>query len=87
MDKKNTVEITVNGRRCILSGEESPAYMQKVAEYVNNMYEKLKTLPGFTGRSHDYQTMMMYMNMADENLKQSGWTEDKQAEADTQAQE
>lgn len=87
MDTRNTVEITINGRRYKLSGNESPAYMQKVAEYINNMYGKLKEIPGFTGRSHDYQTMMMYLNLADEYLKKSGWTEEKQAAADTKAAE
>lgn len=87
MDTRNTVEITINGRRYKLSGNESPAYMQKVADYINNMYMKLKELPGFTGRSHDYQTMMMYLNLADEYLKKSGWTEEKQAAVDTKTAE
>ena len=87
MDTRNTVEITINGRKYRLSGNESPAYMQKVADYINSMYEKLKALPGFTGRSHDYQTMMMYLNLADEYLKKSGWTEEKQAAVDTKAAE
>lgn len=87
MDTRNTVDIMINGRKYKLSGSESPAYMQKAAEYINGMYEKMKALPGFTGRSQDYQTMMMYLNLADEYLKKSGWTEEKQAAADTKAAE
>lgn len=87
MDTRNTVEITVGGRRYKLSGSESEAYMQKVADYVNGMYEDLKKLPGFTSKSHDYQTLMMYLNLADSYLKKSGWTEEKQAAANAKAEE
>ncbi|MDO5411206.1 MAG: hypothetical protein Q4F21_12285, partial [Lachnospiraceae bacterium] len=87
MDTRNTVEIVISGRRYKLSGNESAAYMEKVAEYVNNMYTRLRELPGFTSRSQDYQNLMMYLNLADDYLKKSGWTEEKQTEADTQAQE
>ena len=87
MDTRNTVEITINGRRYKLSGNESTAYMQQVAEYVNGKYDKLKELPGFTSRSQDYQTLMMYLNLADDYLKKSGWTEEKQVAANTKAEE
>ena len=87
MDTRNTVEITISGRRYKLSGNESAAYMQQVAEYVNGKYDKLKELPGFTSRSQDYQTLMMYLNLADDYLKKSGWTEEKQAVVNSRAEE
>ena len=87
MDTRNTVEITLGGRRFKLTGNESAAYMQKVAEYVNGKYDELKEIPGFTGRSQDYQMLMMYLNLADDYLKQSGWTEEKQAVANNRAEE
>ena len=77
----------VNGRMIRLSGNESTAYMQKAADYVNAMYAKLRKLPGFTSKSHDYQTLMMYMNFADEYLQQTGWKEEKQVEADKMARD
>lgn len=87
MEARNVVEITINGRRYRLSGTESNEYMQKAADHVNHMYMRLKEIPGFTRKSQDYQTLMMYLNLADEYLKHSGWTEEKQVAADTKAEE
>ena len=69
MDKKNYVEVLINGKIYTLCGEEDQDYLQKVAAYINSKITTLKSQPGFTRQNLDYQELMIQLNIADDYFK------------------
>lgn len=80
-------EISILGRRYIITTDQGGAYVQKAVDYVAKMYDMVKETPGFSKHSKDYQNLMMYLNMADEYLHACQWTEEKQILVNQEAEE
>lgn len=87
MKKEESFEISILGRRYIITTDQGAAYVKKAVDYVTRMYDMVKESPGFTKHSKDYQNLMMYLNMADEYLRACQWTEEKQLLVNQEAEE
>lgn len=85
--KEESFEISILGRRYIITTDQGAAYVRKAVDYVGKMYEMVKETPGFSKHSKDYQNLMMYLNMADEYLRACQWTEEKQIKVNQEAEE
>jgi cell division protein ZapA len=69
METKNYAEVLIDGRIYTLGGAEEQEYLQKVAAYINDKIVMLKSQPGFTRQSPDYQEVMIQLNLADDYFK------------------
>ena len=69
METKNYAEVLLDGRIYTLGGAEEQEYLQKVAAYINDKIVMLKSQPGFTRQSPDYQEVMIQLNLADDYFK------------------
>ncbi len=69
MDSKNYAEVLIDGSVYTLAGSEEKSYFQKVAAYINDKIEQMRSQPGFTKQSDNYQTVMVELNMADDYFK------------------
>lgn len=69
MDSKNYAEVLINGSVYTLAGAEEKSYFQKVAAYINDKIEQLRSQPGFTKQNDNYQTVMVELNIADDYFK------------------
>lgn len=69
MDSKNYAEVLIDGNVYTLAGAEEKSYFQKVAAYINEKIDQLKSQPGFTKQSDDYRTVMVELNIADDYFK------------------
>lgn len=59
MDSKNYAEVLIDGSVYTLAGAEEKSYFQKVAAYINDKIEQLRSQPGFTKQNDNYQTVMV----------------------------
>ena len=71
MDSKNYAEVLIDGSVYTLAGAEEKSYFQKVAAYINDKIEQLRSQPGFTKQNDNYQTVMVELNIAKE-VRKSG---------------
>ena len=69
MDSKNYAEVLIDGSVYTLAGAEENSYFQKVAAYINDKIEQLRSQPGFTKQNDNYQTVMVELNIADDYFK------------------
>ena len=69
MDSKNYAEVLIDGSVYTLAGAEEKSYFQKVAAYINDKIEQLRSQPGFTKQNDNYQTVMVELNIADDYYK------------------
>ena len=69
MDSKNYAEALIDGSVYTLAGAEEKSYFQKVAAYINDKIEQLRSQPGFTKQNDNYQTVMVELNIADDYFK------------------
>ena len=69
MDSKNYAEVLIDGNVYTLAGAEEKSYFQKVAVYINEKIDQLKSQPGFTKQSDDYRNVMVELNIADDYFK------------------
>ena len=69
MDSKNYAEVLIDGSVYALAGAEEKSYFQKVAAYINDKIEQLRSQPGFTKQNDNYQTVMVELNIADDYFK------------------
>lgn len=69
MQTKNYAEVLIDGKIYTLGGAEEQEYLQKVAAYINEKIVMLKSQPGFTRQSPDYQEVMIQLNLADDYFK------------------
>ncbi|WP_412717981.1 cell division protein ZapA [Clostridium sp. AM48-13] len=52
-----------------MGGSETEGYVQQIATYLNGKIFQLKAQPGFLKMPEDYQSIMTYLNLADDYLK------------------
>ena len=53
-----------------LGGSETEGYVQQIATYLNGKIFQLKAQPGFLKMPEDYQSIMTYLNLADDYFKE-----------------
>ena len=76
MAVKNTAQVVIGGKIITLGGYESEEYLQKVANYMNNMINELSGLPGYNRQPMETKHMLLSLNITDDYFKAK-----KQAEA------
>ena len=69
MNKKNGVEVLINGKRVCLSGYESEEYLQRVASYLNAKYAELKNTESYRMLDMEMKNMVLQLNLADDYFK------------------
>lgn len=69
MNKKNGVEVIINGKRVCLSGYESEEYLQRVASYLNAKYAELKDTESYRMLDMEMKNMVLQLNLADDYFK------------------
>ena len=70
MKKPNLTEVLIDGKIYSVSGEENTEYIQKVAQFVNEKIQEVRTLPGFKRLDEEYQTLLLNLNLADDYFKE-----------------
>ncbi len=70
MKKPNLTEVLIDGKIYSVSGEENAEYIQKVAQFVNEKIQEVRTLPGFKRLDEEYQTLLLNLNLADAYFKE-----------------
>jgi len=69
MNKKNGIEVIINGKRVSLGGYESEEYLQRVASYLNAKYNELKQLESYRMLDLEMKNMVLQLNLADDYFK------------------
>ena len=69
MNKKNGVEVIINGKRVSLGGYESEEYLQRVASYLNAKYNELKQMESYRMLDAEMKNMYLQLNLADDYFK------------------
>ena len=69
MAVKNTTQVLIGGKIVTLSGYESEAYLQKVANYMNNKLTELGQLPGYNRQALETRHTLLSLNIADDYFK------------------
>ena len=69
MNKKNGVEVIINGKRLTLGGYESEEYLQKVANYINGKIAEYTKEDSFRRMSPEMRANILYLNIADDYFK------------------
>ena len=70
MKKPNLTEVLIDGKIYSVSGEENTEYIQKVAQFVNEKIQEVRTLPSFKRLDEEYQTLLLNLNLADAYFKE-----------------
>ena len=87
MAKKNMAEVLINGKIYTISGYESTEYIQKIANYLNEMETKLSEMDNYKSLSMDEKQLLKNMNLADEYFKAVEIKERLEQEAEQKDQE
>lgn len=69
MNKKNGIEVIINGKRVCLGGYESEEYLQRVASYLNAKYMELKDTESYRMLDLEMKNMVLQLNLADDYFK------------------
>lgn len=69
MNRKNGVEVIINGKRVTLGGYESEEYLQRVATYLNGKYTELKQMDSYRMLDAEMKSMYLQLNLADDYFK------------------
>ena len=69
MTEKNEVQVIIDGKVLTMSGFESNEYLQKVANYINDMIVEYYKVDSFKHAGKDTQHRLIEINIADEYFK------------------
>ena len=75
MDSKNYTDVLIGGKIYTLGGQEEESYLQQVASYINDKILELRRQDGYLKQSEDYQSVMVYLNLADDYFKEKEQSE------------
>ena len=67
---KQYIDVLIDGKVYSLGGSETEGYVQQIATYLNGKIFQLKAQPGFLKMPEDYQSIMTYLNLADDYFKE-----------------
>ena len=66
METKKFTDVSIDGKTYSLGGYESEAYLHQVAAYVNRRLSELKQQNGYARQDANTQSVLMYLNLADD---------------------
>lgn len=87
MNKRNDVEVIINGKQYSMGGYESAEYLQKVASYLNAKYADFKQQASYMKLEPDARNVLMQINLADDYFKAKRRKEETAAEAEEKSRE
>ena len=87
MNRRNDVEVNIDGKKFSLSGYESAEYLQKVAAYLNGKLAEFKSQDFYRMLDTDLRNLLMQINIADDYFKVKTQLDDLERERDGNATE
>lgn len=87
MNKKNGIEVIINGKRVSLGGYESEEYLQRVASYLNAKYTELKQMESYRMLDAEMKNMYLQLNLADDYFKLKKQMEETTGDSDAKSGE
>lgn len=69
MSAKTSADVLIGGKIYTLSGYESEAYLQKVANYINNKINEFEEMEQFRHFQPDMKSTLLELNIADDYFK------------------
>lgn len=87
MNKKNGIEVIINGKRVTLGGYESEEYLQRVASYLNAKYTELKQMDSYRMLDAEMKSMYLQLNLADDYFKLKKQMEEASGDSDAKSGE
>lgn len=87
MNKKNGIEVIINGKRVSLGGYESEEYLQRVASYLNAKYNELKQMDSYRMLDMEMKNMYLQLNLADDYFKLKKQMEETSGDSDAKSGE
>ena len=87
MNRKNGIEVIINGKRVTLGGYESEEYLQRVASYLNAKYTELKQMDSYRMLDTEMKSMYLQLNLADDYFKLKKQMEEASGDSDAKSGE
>ena len=87
MNRRNDVEVNIDGKKFSLSGYESAEYLQKVAAYLNGKLAEFKSQDYYRMLDVDLRNLLMQINIADDYFKAKTQLNDLEQEREGNATE
>lgn len=87
MEKKNSVEVVINGKQIRLNGFENEEYMQKVAAFINSKYAELKNSDSYRLLDSEMKNLSLQLNLADEYFRLKKQMEETSGNSDAKSGE
>ncbi|MGN0506925.1 MAG: cell division protein ZapA [Lachnospiraceae bacterium] len=87
MNKRNDVEVIINGKQYNMGGYESEEYLQKVASYLNAKYAEFKKQESYLKLEPDVRNVLMQINLADDYFKAKKGQEETAADSEDKSRE
>ena len=87
MKKENQTEVLIDGKVYAISGEEKTDYIQKVAQFVNEKLQEVRTIPGYKRMEEEYRELLLNLNIADAYFKEKEAFERLSAEMEEKERE
>ena len=69
MNRRNDVEVTIDGKKINLCGYESAEYLHKVADYLNSKQDEFKRQEFYRMLEPELRNLLMQINVADDYFK------------------
>ena len=69
MNRRNDVEVTIDGKKISLCGYESAEYLHKVADYLNSKQDEFKRQEFYRMLEPELRNLLMQINVADDYFK------------------
>lgn len=69
MKRLNDIEVIINDKRYTLSGYESSDYLQKIASYLNEKHDELRSSENYKQLDNDMKNVLLQINIADDYYK------------------
>ena len=69
MTEKNEVQVIIDGKVLTMCGFESNEYLQRIANFVNDMIGEYNKVDSFRRQPLDLQNVLLQINLADDYFK------------------
>lgn len=78
MAAKKEIDVLINQKKYTIFAHESEDYVQKLATYLNNKYQELKSQEGYNKMEAELRGIFLEINLADDYFKLKKALEDQQ---------
>lgn len=81
-EEQEATEVMIDGQLILLTGGDED-YLRKVASYINGKLSELKQGRQYSRRNSNYRKLMLWLNLADDYMKEKAVSERLRREAET----